>query len=52
MWPVSAVGGAKERIMGDERLWEQVRKHEDALARRGPYFGPSLRYGGPHSGHG
>ena len=33
--PVSAVGGAKERIMGDERLWEQVRKHEDALHGEG-----------------
>ena len=29
--PVSAVGGAKERIMADDRLWEQVRSQEEAL---------------------
>lgn len=29
--PVSALGGAKERIMADDRLWEQVRSQEKAL---------------------
>lgn len=33
--PVSAVGGAKQRIMGDERLWEQVRRQEEALQGEG-----------------
>ena len=33
--PVSAVGGAKERIMADDRLWEQVRSHEEALNGEG-----------------
>ena len=33
--PVSAVGGAKERIMSDDRLWEQVRKQEEALNGEG-----------------
>ena len=29
--PVSAVGGAKQRIMADDRLWEQVRFQEELL---------------------
>ena len=33
--PVSAVGGAKERIMADDRLWEQVRIQEEALNGEG-----------------
>ena len=33
--PVSAVGGAKQRIMDDERLWEQVRRQEEALQGEG-----------------
>ena len=33
--PVSAVGGAKERIMADDRLWEQVRSQEEALNGEG-----------------
>ena len=33
--PVSAVGGAKQHIMGDERLWEQVRRQEEALQGEG-----------------
>ena len=33
--PVSAVGGAKERIMADDRLWEQVRSQEKALNGEG-----------------
>ncbi len=33
--PVSAVGGAKQRIMDDERLWEQVRRQEEALQGKG-----------------
>lgn len=33
--PVSAVGGAKERIMTDDRLWEQVRSQEEALNGEG-----------------
>ena len=33
--PVSAVGGAKERIMADDRLWEQVRSQEEALTGEG-----------------
>ena len=33
--PVSAVGGAKERIMADDRLWEQVRRQEEALNGEG-----------------
>ena len=33
--PVSAVGGAKERIMADDRLWEQVRSQEEALNEEG-----------------
>ena len=33
--PVSAVGGAKERIMADDRLWEQVRLQEEALHGEG-----------------
>ena len=33
--PVSAAGGAKQHIMGDERLWEQVRRQEEALQGEG-----------------
>ena len=33
--PVSAVGGVKERIMADDRLWEQVRSQEEALNGEG-----------------
>ena len=33
--PVSAVGGAKERIMADDRLWEQVRSQEETLNGEG-----------------
>ena len=33
--PVSAVGGAKQRIMDDERLWEQVRRQEESLQGEG-----------------
>ncbi len=33
--PVSAVGGAKECIMADDRLWEQVRSQEEALNGEG-----------------
>ena len=33
--PVSAVVGAKERIMADDRLWEQVRIQEEALNGEG-----------------
>ncbi len=33
--PVSAVGGAKERIMADDRLWEQVQIQEEALNGEG-----------------
>ena len=33
--PVSAVGGAKQRVMDDERLWEQVRRQEEALQGEG-----------------
>ena len=33
--PVTAVGGAKQHIMGDERLWEQVRRQEEALQGEG-----------------
>ena len=33
--PVSAVGGAKERIMADDRLWKQVRSQEEALNGEG-----------------
>ena len=33
--PISAVGGAKQRIMDDERLWEQVRRQEEALQGEG-----------------
>ena len=33
--PVSAVSGAKERIMADDRLWEQVRIQEEALNGEG-----------------
>lgn len=33
--PVSAVGGAKERIMADDCLWEQVRIQEEALNGEG-----------------
>ena len=33
--PVSAVGGAKERIMADDRLLEQVRSQEEALNGEG-----------------
>lgn len=33
--PVSTVGGAKQRIMDDERLWEQVRRQEEALQGEG-----------------
>ena len=33
--PVSAVGGAKERIMADDRLWEQMRSQEEALNGEG-----------------
>ena len=33
--PVSAVGGAKQRIMDDERLWERVRRQEEALQGEG-----------------
>ena len=33
--PVSAMGGAKERIMADDRLWEQVRSQEEALNGEG-----------------
>lgn len=33
--PVSAVGGAKQRIMDDERLWVQVRRQEEALQGEG-----------------
>ena len=33
--PVSAVGGAKERIMADDRLWEQVRSQEESLNGEG-----------------
>ena len=33
--PVSAVGGAKEHIMADDRLWEQVRSQEEALNGEG-----------------
>ena len=29
--PVSAMGGAKQRIMADDRLWEQVRFQEELL---------------------
>ena len=29
--PVSATGGAKERIMKDDRLWQQVRQQEEML---------------------
>ena len=29
--PVSAVGGVKQRIMADDRLWEQVKKQEESL---------------------
>ena len=33
--PVSAVGGAKERIIADDRLWEQVRSQEETLNGEG-----------------
>ena len=33
--PVSAAGGAKQHIMGVERLWEQVRRQEEALQGEG-----------------
>ena len=33
--PVSAVGGVKERIMADDRLWEQVRSQEETLNGEG-----------------
>ena len=33
--PVSAVGGAKERIMADDRLWEQVQIQEETLNGEG-----------------